>query len=112
MRFIVVTAHRQNAPIAIRCRCGDRVRLGQRDDDYPGWVRVTTPANEEGWAPEAIIDVEAPDRGTVTQDYDARELTTAVGETVTCLRQLAGWAWVENAGGETGWVPVASIARL
>ena len=44
------------------------------------------------------------------EDYTARELDTAAGERVRSLRELDGWAWVENERRQSGWVPVATLA--
>ena len=111
-RYRVATAYRRSTSTPIRCGRGESVQLGRRDDQYPGWVRVMTVARSEGWAPQSMIEVVTSDRGLLNEDYDARELTTKLGEEVTCIRQLAGWAWVENAQGDSGWVPLETLVRI
>ena len=44
------------------------------------------------------------------QDYTARELDVAVGERVRVDRELAGWLWVHNEAGQSGWIPASCIA--
>ncbi len=109
MKHRVIVAHRSQYPDPIRFAPGDRLRIGRRDDDYPGWIRVTTPCGNEGWAPESIIRLEPDGDGTALSEYDARELDTEVGERVVTVRELCGWSWVENEDGECGWVPAKSI---
>ena len=44
------------------------------------------------------------------QDYTARELDVAAGERVRVDRELAGWLWVHNEAGQSGWIPASCIA--
>lgn len=105
MRYKITSPHKSNYPNPIRFKTGDRLRLGRRDTQYPGWVWATTPDGNEGWAPESLIQIEAPDRGTALASYDATELDTSLGEVVTSAQELHGWLWVENDRGLSGWIP-------
>ena len=100
-----VTGHRSAYPDPIDFEAGDPLTLGERDEEYPGWIRVTTRDGNRGWAPEQYIEIESPGRGVATTRYTARELNTVAGETLLCHRELNDWLWVENRRGETGWVP-------
>ena len=105
MQYTVNTRHESNYPDPIQFTPGDRLVLGRRDDQYPGWVRVTISSGSEGWAPESRIRVESEHEGVATADYDARELDTRVGERVICIEELHGWLLVQNEDGQTGWIP-------
>lgn len=80
--------------------------LGKRDSEYSGWIWVTTPNGNQGWAPEQAIEHLTPTGGTALESYSARELETVEKEKLTLLRELNGWLWVENGAGQKGWVPM------
>ena len=105
MHVLAIVAHRSAYPDPIRFEAGDRLIIGERDDEYPGWIRVSTADGNVGWAPEQLIETLSSTRGVATCTYTARELDTVVGDVLVCHRELNGWLWVENARGETGWVP-------
>ncbi len=107
-RVIVERAHRSNYPEPVRLRRGDAVRLGDRDPDFPGWIRATDPEGRTGWAPEALLDRQGTHEAIAVADYDATELNVSPGERLTVRQELAGWYWVCNDQGDLGWVPVAS----
>jgi hypothetical protein len=105
MRVIAVSAHASAYPDPIRFDVGDRLVLGERDHEYPGWIRVITSDGNEGWAPEQLIERRGPTEGRAVGEYTARELNTVAGESLVSHRELNGWLWVENARGESGWIP-------
>jgi SH3-like domain-containing protein len=105
MKVNVIALHRSNYPDPIEFSTGELLRLGRRDHEYPGWIRVILASGNEGWAPESLIDENA----VALDDYTARELNVEVGESVIWHRELAGWVWVENEKGESGWVPESAI---
>lgn len=105
MRIVAVAAHTSAYPNPIRFEAGDRLVLGERDDEYPGWIRVITADGNEGWAPEQLVERRSPTEGRGVGEYTARELNTVAGETLVCRRELNGWLWVENTRGDSGWVP-------
>jgi len=105
MYYIIVSGHNSSFPDPIQFSPGDQLTLGKRDAEFPGWVWVTTPSGNEGWAPEALIRRESDSAGVALEGYTARELDTVEGERVFCTRELAGWLWVENQAGQSGWIP-------
>ena len=111
-RVVVERPHRSNYPEPVRFRRGDAVRLGDRDPDFPGWIRATDPAGRTGWAPEALLDRQGTREAIAIADYDATELNVSPGEKLTVRRELAGWYWVYNEQGDLGWVPVASTRPI
>jgi Variant SH3 domain len=105
MRYRIISPHQSHYPDPIRFETGDRLKLGRRDDRYPGWVWVIVPSGNEGWAPESLIQIDSPDEGTALANYNARELDTTIGELVTSTRELHGWLWAQNEHGQAGWIP-------
>jgi hypothetical protein len=113
MTWIVHTAHTTNYPNPIGFQAGDRVELGVRDDDFSGWIRVTTRDGNQGWAPIQYLQMDGAGKTAIAiLDYSARELNTRVSEHLILLHELNGWGWVENENKECGWVPLNSIERL
>ncbi len=105
MPLVAVTPHTSAYPDPIRFQPGDPLVLGERDGEYPGWIRVRTADGNAGWAPEQLIEIQSQTRGVALASYTARELDTEAGEVLVCHRELNGWLWVENSRGATGWVP-------
>ena len=111
-KYLVHTAHRSNYPNPIEFRRGERLNLGQRDDEYPGWVWTTTEDGNQGWASLALMDL-IDERNAIAQsDYSARELETDPGDRVEVLKQLNDWSWVIPQAGEPGWVPSHTLAPV
>jgi len=106
----VITSHRSSYPRSISFRQGEALTAGRRDDEYPGWIWVTTEDGNAGWAHESLLDLSDTGAAVAREDYTARELDTEEGERVRSLRELDGWAWVENERRQSGWVPVTTLA--
>jgi SH3-like domain-containing protein len=103
----VFRQHRSEYPDPVSFASGEALRIGDRDTEYPGWIWVAAADGREGWAPEQYLDLEA---GVARVDYTARELDVDPGEQLVVLKRLNDWAWVRNAGGECGWVPLKVLA--
>ncbi len=109
MDYVAVSSHKSKYPDPICLKPGDAVTLGRRDAEYPGWIWVTSPSGNEGWAPESILQIDTAQDGVAIGDYTARELNTQVGERLSGLNELEGWLWVENEKGDSGWVPKSTV---
>lgn len=110
MDVVVIEQHTSEYPNPIVLNQGDRVALGEMDDEFPNWIFVTTEAGVKGWAPIQYIDKSGcGSEGTLLHDYDAWELNTVVGEKLTVLFELNAWYRASRTNGETGWVPVRSL---
>ncbi|MGI9281341.1 MAG: SH3 domain-containing protein [Endozoicomonas sp.] len=90
---------------------GDSLKLGKSDDEFPGWIWVTTTSGKEGWAPLPLIRRLSQKQGTAIEDYTARELNIETGDELKIIRELNAWAWVENKEKQTGWVPVSKLEQ-
>lgn len=96
----------------IQVVAGQRVQAGRRDTQWPEFVFVTT-GDGAGWVPGRCLDTSS-DPAVVLAGYDTTELTTTAGEELTLVERddPSGWAWVRNAGGEEGWVPLRTVAPV
>lgn len=105
VRFVLTATHEPpRRPPLVVCP-GDCVRVGERDDDWPEFVFVTTAAGA-GWVPARFIEIEG-DRGTVKVAYDTAELAAAKGQLVEMIHDdpESGWDWCQDAQGTQGWLP-------
>lgn len=109
MRTRVLQEYRSAYPNPITFEKGDRVHLGAVDNDYPGWVRVTTECGNEGWAPLRYLERFDTTVAVATTTYSAQELTAKPGELVEVLKQVDGWVWCINIRGQCGWLPRAVL---
>lgn len=93
-------------PDPIAFEAGDRLTLGQRDDQWPGWVWCTNTEGKSGWVPEAYVDTMT---GVAKRSYTARELALAVGDLLSLHYEEAGWYWATNQSGQSGWAPASHL---
>lgn len=107
LRVTVAHAIPQRPPI--RLVPGQQVQLKDHDADWPAFVFVAT-EDGAGWVPERYLDTSS-DPAVVLTAYDTTELPTAVGEELTLLERddPSGWAFVSNADGRQGWVPLNTV---
>jgi flagellar basal body rod protein FlgF len=111
--WIVHTAHTSNYPNPISFTTGEQVEIGIQDDEFLGWIRVTTRDGNQGWAPIQYLQIDEVGKTAIAkQDYSARELNTRVGEQLILQFEVNGWGWVENVHQETGWVPLTTIRSM
>jgi hypothetical protein len=97
-------------PDPIRGAAGDRLTLGRRDDEYPGWVWATAADGRAGWVPESWLRV-GGDVGVLLRDYTAAELALAPGDRVTGELVEGGWLWATAVDGQVGWVPLGCLIK-
>jgi hypothetical protein len=113
MKHIVISSYKSQYPNPIGFQSGDHVEIGKRDDEFPGWVWVTTSDGNQGWAPsESLNFTNDGQKAIANHSYSARELNTKKGELLTLLFELAGWGWVVNEHNESGWVLLNTIKRV
>lgn len=88
---------------------GQQVQAGERDTDWPAFVFVTTD-DGAGWVPGRHLDTSS-DPAVVLTAYDTTELPTTAGEELTLITRddPSDWAWVRNAAGREGWVPLRTV---
>ena len=115
----IARAYTAQYPDPIRFSAGEMLTLtGKIDtwDDHAEWLWLwaVAPDGREGWVPAEVVDVPdprnpQPRQAPARRDYDARELTVAVGERVECLETVGGWHLCRAADGRVGWVPVSHV---
>lgn len=91
-------------PDPIRGTVGDRLALGRRDDEYPGWIWAEADGRA-GWVPESWLRIEG-ESGILLRDYTAAELPLEPGDVVNGDLVEGGWLWSTTAGGQAGWAPL------
>lgn len=107
--FKTVASHRTEYEHPIKLEKGESVTLGERapEENWKDWIWAENNGGHGGWVPVQLIDCsEDGRRGTVLEDYGARELNVDPGEEITKIKTLNGWTWVRRTrDGEEGWIP-------
>lgn len=90
---------------------GDRVGIGRRDEEWPGWIWCTHErTGRSGWIAESLLEPTCDRRVAIlARDYNARELTVAAGQIVAGDETIAGWTWCRADRGDEGWVPTDKL---
>ena len=103
-----------HAPVhaqALTAKAGERLRLGRRDDEWPGWIWCTAESGVSSWVPESFLAIDGQESRLV-EDYDATELTVRPGELLALQREVNGWWWATDDQGRMGWVPAGKVAVI
>lgn len=96
-------------PISVRA--GDAVRLDEeesRSTDIVGWAWCRGPDGREGWAPRSWLERRG-EEWIIQRDFSALELDVEPGDRFIAHFGESGFLFVENARGETGWVPDGAV---
>jgi len=75
-----------------------------------GWVWAEDPEGRGGWVPLAWLDRTA-EPWRLTRDFDALELSVAVGDVLEIRFAESGFVMAVDAAGRTGWVPDGVLER-
>ncbi len=107
-RATVIKAYESAYPNPLKLAKDTEVAIGEKDCEWAGWLWCEAPDGNKGWVPESYVAREG-DQGRLTRDYDATELTVAVGDELAILGEEAGWLWCRTASGAIGWVPLENV---
>ena len=111
-RVIAHEGHEVPRRPAIRLVPGDKAQLGERDDEWPEFVFVTT-AHGAGWVPRRHLSEQADHSGqaVVRTAYDTTELRTEAGQVLQVVAEdlESGWLWCRAGNSREGWVPVRTV---
>jgi hypothetical protein len=109
-RVAVHTAHTIPDRPPIRLHIDEEVQVGERDDEWPAFVFVTT-STGSGWMPARYLNHRGSGRAVVRTPYDTTELATHPGETLDVLAEdhESGWLWCQAGNGAQGWVPTRTV---
>jgi hypothetical protein len=106
--FKVIKAHEASFPNPVRTRKGDVLAAEERKTLWEGWLLCTNQQGGEVWVPKNFVDWQG-NTAVMQRDYDSTELTVTVGEELVGEEEAAGWVWVTNQAGESGWVPLDNL---
>ena len=92
---------------------GERLTVGRRDDEWPGWVWCDTEDGRPGgWLPERLLQPPDASEGAFAHAkdiYQTRELTVRIGDRLEVLTSDQGWLLCRAADGGIGWVPTRHV---
>lgn len=111
MRRVKATvAHQIPSRPPIQVAAGEEVTAGDRDQEWPAFVFVTT-SKGSGWVPARYLTA-ASGPAVVVQAYDTTELPTELGEELDVIQEDtdSGWIWCRSAIGREGWVPIKTVS--
>lgn len=100
--------HESAYPNPLKLSPGDRVTIGDRSSEWPGWLWCTDEHSTSGWIPEVFLRPEGT-TGVLLVEYDATELTVDAGAKVEILGIESGWARCRKIDGRTGWLPLENL---
>ncbi|UCG61135.1 MAG: SH3 domain-containing protein [Candidatus Zixiibacteriota bacterium] len=104
----VIKPHTSEFPDPIKVKAGAQISVEDRKTNWPGWLWCRTDSRLEGWVPSDFID-RVGNTGTLRRDYDATELTVAVGDTLEALEEASNWVLCRTDTGLLGWVPCENV---
>lgn len=111
LEAVVQEEHAPTRAEALRARRGERLRLGRRDEEWPGWIWCVAASGVGSWVPEPFVEVQG-EWATLQRDYDATELTASAGERLLLHEEVLGWWWAITESGAKGWIPAAKVAII
>jgi hypothetical protein len=111
IRATVIEAHAPVHEDVLMGKAGDVVRLGRKDDEWPGWVWCTSEKGVGSWVPEPYLARDG-ENGRLLVDYEATELTVSPGDRLALHHEVNGWWWATAVNGAQGWVPADKVTSL
>ena len=90
---------------------GALVRVERADEENSAWWWCVAADGRAGWVPAVLLDPPPAAQGhaRVRETYTARELSVTRGDSLTIVREHAGWAFVRNRAEAEGWVPITCL---
>ena len=110
-RAEVKEAYRSMYAQPIQMRAGEDLSIGDKESEYPGWVWCLHAGGRSGWVPQQYLEIKGREAKALC-DYDAAEMTAAVGEMLTLHLLESGWYWAEKENAEMGWIPAEQVNCL
>lgn len=103
-----ILAHQPPAEPPLCAERGDSIFREIPDPETPHWWWCRDKRGRRGRVHERFFE-EEDYRFVLREDFCAQELPLSVGEWVMLIEAYDGWALVENAHGERGWVPERAL---
>jgi hypothetical protein len=92
-------------------RKGEKVSIGEKYTEWPGWIWCTKDSGETRWVPKNYLEIHGK-KGKLLRDYNSKELAVKVGEEFYVQEEEADWFWLENESGKNGWVPIKNVKLI
>jgi hypothetical protein len=100
----VIAEYKCSCPVPLVVAEGDELMVGDRVSEWSGWKWCTGKDGKSSWVPESCIR-RTGNTAVAGCDYDATELTVAIGDELVLLKEESGWLWCTTQRGMNGWVP-------
>ena len=111
VRYHVIESYRSPYPDPIVFHKGEKVLIGKEftdDPDWKDWVWCEGQSGNKAWVPKQYLEIMG-EQGVFITDYDAQELSVAIGETL-CIHEIVnGFGMAEKQNGKRGWVPMKNL---
>ena len=110
-RYQVIQDYQSPYPNPILFHKGEEVEVGSEFTDNPDWkdwVWCEGQIDNQAWVPKQYLDIKA-NQGTFITEYNALELSVAVGEALRVYETVNGFGMAEKQNGERGWVPLKNL---
>ena len=110
-RYRVIAEYQSPYPDPIIFHEGEKVTIGKEftdDPDWKDWVWCEGEHDQEAWVPKQHLEIRG-NTGRFITDYNALELSVAIGETLNIYEIVNGFGMAEKSNGECGWVPIKNL---
>jgi hypothetical protein len=93
---------------------GEEVTIGKEftdDPDWKDWIWCEGQNDNQAWVPKQYLEIKE-DTGIFLTDYNALELSVAIGEILSVYEIVNGFGMAEKQNGERGWVPLRNLEPI
>jgi len=113
-RCRVIKAYEAEFPVPLAFSKGEMLVVEERETTFPGWLWCTNDRGESRWVPVAFLERDRDgSRARMNRDYDSRELSVEVGETLIVEERVSEWLWcLQEKSRLRGWVPEAHTETI
>lgn len=110
MKALVVQSYQRPFENPLSVSAGEGVNPNfDQSTAITGWVWCTAEDGRSGWTPEAWL-IQSNGKWHLDRDYNAIELTVAVGEFLEIILEESGFYWARTENSESGWVPCENVS--
>jgi len=107
MKLKVTKPHKASFDYNVVFKRGDKVKVGREDPEMPGWYWCENNEGVWSWIPDDYLSIHG-EEGTITTDYDTRELTVEPGEVFEYITEVKYWTFCRD-GEREGWIPTENL---
>jgi hypothetical protein len=108
---VVIKNHQSDNSEPLIVKTGELIEGQEKKTEWEGWLWCRTQRGLAGWMPKNYLQKQPDKPGcySALRDYNARELTIHIGQSVFILDEENGWALVKTASQEEGWIPLRNL---